>query len=241
MPKRISLPSMLPPEEASLAAVSAPARASAGLPACSAATVTAEQGHEDDRHGREQRPALSRGRRPCAPKVKHSAAGMSRIASISRKLESGVGFSNGCAEFTLKKPPPLVPSCLMATCEAAGPDGDASARASTASPSPACRRRRGRACRPRRPSASRSRRLHRLRLGVRGERLHHALGDERQGEHERQRQQDVERRARRDRPRNCRSWPRSCARSRGSARRARRCRWRPRRSSARSAPSICVR
>ena len=41
--------------------------------------------------------------------------------SSSRKFESGVGFSNGCAELTLKKPPPLVPSCLMAICEAAGP------------------------------------------------------------------------------------------------------------------------
>src|SRR5690242_18550639 len=48
---------------------------------------------------------------------------MSRIASISKKFESGVAFSNGWAEFTLKKPPPLVPSCLIAICEAAGPIG----------------------------------------------------------------------------------------------------------------------
>ena len=46
---------------------------------------------------------------------------MSRMASSSRKFESGVGFSEGCAELTLKKPPPLVPSCLMAIWEAAGP------------------------------------------------------------------------------------------------------------------------
>ncbi len=46
---------------------------------------------------------------------------MTRMDSSSKKLLSGVGFSNGCAEFTLKKPPPLVPSCLIATCEAAGP------------------------------------------------------------------------------------------------------------------------
>ena len=46
---------------------------------------------------------------------------MTRIASISRKLESGVAFSSGCAEFTLKNPPPFVPSCLIATCDAAGP------------------------------------------------------------------------------------------------------------------------
>ena len=34
---------------------------------------------------------------------------------------SGVGFSNGWALLALKKPPPLVPSILMASCEATGP------------------------------------------------------------------------------------------------------------------------
>ena len=43
--------------------------------------------------------------------------------SISKKLVSGVGFSKGCALFWPKKPPPLVPRCLMAICEAAGPVG----------------------------------------------------------------------------------------------------------------------
>jgi hypothetical protein len=46
---------------------------------------------------------------------------MSRMASSSRKLDRGVGFSSGWAELTLKKPPPLVPSCLMAIWDAAGP------------------------------------------------------------------------------------------------------------------------
>ena len=46
---------------------------------------------------------------------------MSRIANISKKLLRGVGFSKGWAEFTLKKPPPLAPSCLMATWDATGP------------------------------------------------------------------------------------------------------------------------
>ena len=55
------------------------------------------------------------------PKVKGSATGMSRMESISRKLDSGVGFSKGWAELALKKPPPLEPSCLIATCDAAGP------------------------------------------------------------------------------------------------------------------------
>ena len=46
---------------------------------------------------------------------------MTKIASNWMKLVSGVGFSNGCAEFALKKPPPLVPSILIASCEATGP------------------------------------------------------------------------------------------------------------------------
>ena len=41
--------------------------------------------------------------------------------SISTRLVNPVGFSNGCAEFVLKKPPPLVPSSLIASCEATGP------------------------------------------------------------------------------------------------------------------------
>ncbi len=37
------------------------------------------------------------------------------------KFEMAVAFSNGMALLTLKKPPPLVPSCLIAICEATGP------------------------------------------------------------------------------------------------------------------------
>ncbi len=43
------------------------------------------------------------------------------MESISRKFVSGVGFSNGWALFALKNPPPLVPSILIASCEATGP------------------------------------------------------------------------------------------------------------------------
>ena len=43
------------------------------------------------------------------------------MSSISTKLVSGVGFSNGWALLALKKPPPLVPSSLIASCEATGP------------------------------------------------------------------------------------------------------------------------
>ena len=46
---------------------------------------------------------------------------MAKMPNIARKFDSGVGFSNGCALFALKKPPPLVPNCLMISCEATGP------------------------------------------------------------------------------------------------------------------------
>ena len=53
-----------------------------------------------------------------------SDAGMASIASISTKFVSPFGFSNGNVELTLKKPPPLVPSSLMISCEATGPHCD---------------------------------------------------------------------------------------------------------------------
>ena len=55
------------------------------------------------------------------PKVMHSPAAMARMLSIWMKLEMGELFSKGWAPLALKKPPPLVPSILMAICEAAGP------------------------------------------------------------------------------------------------------------------------
>ncbi len=64
---------------------------------------------------------------PCAgaltmrPRVTVSAPGIRKMENISIRLERGVGFSNGCALLALKKPPPLVPSILMASCEATGP------------------------------------------------------------------------------------------------------------------------
>ena len=98
----------------------APSARVAGL--LSAATAPKVSTRNTALIARVDRPALARSL-TSRPKVKHSAAGISRIASTSRKFDSGVGFSNGCAELTLKKPPPLVPSCLIATCEAAGPCG----------------------------------------------------------------------------------------------------------------------
>ena len=43
------------------------------------------------------------------------------MESSSTKLPSGPAPSNGCAEFTLKNPPPFVPSCLIAIWDATGP------------------------------------------------------------------------------------------------------------------------
>ena len=48
-------------------------------------------------------------------------AGTIRISSSSTKSVKPLGFSNGIALLTLKKPPPLVPSSLIASCEATGP------------------------------------------------------------------------------------------------------------------------
>ena len=55
------------------------------------------------------------------PKVYVSANGSSRMANISSQFVSGVGLSNGWAELALRKPPPLLPSSLMNSCEAIGP------------------------------------------------------------------------------------------------------------------------
>ena len=55
------------------------------------------------------------------PNVAVSAAGISSISSISTTFVSAVGFSNGCAELVLKKPPPSPDSSLIDSCEATGP------------------------------------------------------------------------------------------------------------------------
>ena len=44
-------------------------------------------------------------------------------ASISSRLEKGVGFSRAFAEFAPLYPPPFVPSCFGATWLACGPIG----------------------------------------------------------------------------------------------------------------------
>ncbi len=92
---------------------------------------------------------------------------MRRMAIISPKFDSVVAFSKGCDEFTLKNPPPFVPSCLIAICEAAGPIG------SSWSPPPSSH----------------------VGGDVRAEVLDDALRDLDEREHDGERQQDVQRRA----------------------------------------------
>ena len=46
---------------------------------------------------------------------------MSSSRKISNQFVNGFGFSNGCAELALKKPPPLLPVSLMTSWEATGP------------------------------------------------------------------------------------------------------------------------
>ena len=46
---------------------------------------------------------------------------MMKMANISSQLVRPVGFSKGWAELALSRPPPLVPSSLMISCEAKGP------------------------------------------------------------------------------------------------------------------------
>ena len=115
MPKRASLPSMLPPAWPSLALRStAPALASCGVPSCSltamADSAITSRMNMDRKIARPWRVFFTP-----MPKVKQHATGISRMLVISSRLVKALGFSYGCAEFTPKKPPPLVPDCLMAT------------------------------------------------------------------------------------------------------------------------------
>ena len=88
----------------------------AGLPVVAAGPAERGQariallfGYDDEREARRQQDRHRRKHREpwrlsptMRPNVTHSAAGRSKIASSSREFDSGVGFSNGCAEFTLK-------------------------------------------------------------------------------------------------------------------------------------------
>ena len=54
------------------------------------------------------------------PNARVRQTGITSSRKICSRLVSAVGFSNGCAEFALKMPPPLVPSSLIASWRAVG-------------------------------------------------------------------------------------------------------------------------
>ena len=120
MPKRTSFPSMLPPGLAAVATTSIPRAAWIGLPPASAQYATPTP-PKNSANIAAQTAQPWRWWRIMRPSSQVRADGMRKIANIDQKLVHGVGFSNGCAELALKKPPPLVPSCLIASWLATGP------------------------------------------------------------------------------------------------------------------------
>ena len=59
--------------------------------------------------------------RSIRPAITIEDMGSTTIEAIDSRFVQGDGFSNGCAEFGPKNPPPLVPACLIATSAATGP------------------------------------------------------------------------------------------------------------------------
>jgi hypothetical protein len=78
---------------------------------------------EQHAHDREDGPALALVADHAAEHIGQRGADR-EDRTIWTKLDSAVGFSKGWAALALKKPPPLVPSNLMAICEATGPTRD---------------------------------------------------------------------------------------------------------------------
>ena len=117
-----SLPSRLPPDCVTDSDWSAPALVSSGLPFCSANIANAPNATRIVAiTAISTRPwLLSRASRPNATTNEN---GISRSAQMARMLVMPFGLLKGCAELALKKPPPFVPSCLIASCEASGPPG----------------------------------------------------------------------------------------------------------------------
>lgn len=110
MPNRVSFPSMAPP--AASKAGPRPANSVHIINVVNASQMTA---------------IAPRTAYPCRsepamrPKARVMEKGMRRMRKISKRLEKGVGFSKGWAALALKYPPPLVPSSLIASCEATAP------------------------------------------------------------------------------------------------------------------------
>ena len=113
-PKRCSLPSMFGPAVASAVVATlgwASDHTAAPMNTSENAPITPSVSQ------------VSFGRRVNRPIMNTIATGSSKMAIISNRLLSGVGFSSGTALFGPYQPPPLVPSCLIATIAATGPTG----------------------------------------------------------------------------------------------------------------------
>ena len=121
-PKRTSLPSMLPPGWVALTVCVTPTRFSCGLPCDSKPTATPIETviskNIDPKITQPNRLLFTR-----TPSAYVAANGIMMRKNISIMFVKPFGLSNGCAEFVLKKPPPFVPSCLIAIWLAAGPPG----------------------------------------------------------------------------------------------------------------------
>ena len=116
MPKRTSLPSMLPPSRPSACSE----RVAGGL----GPVGDDDAGEEQHAHRGEDRPALALVADHAAEDVGERRAEREDRDHLDEVRRARSGSRTGCAALALKKPPPLVPSILMATCEATGPDGD---------------------------------------------------------------------------------------------------------------------
>ena len=112
-PKRMSLPSMLPRAESMPAGRSGLARTSLSIAIAAAPPTTMSITAKRAQPWRRS-PAIR-------PKVNVRPNGMMRMRNISNQLVKPLGLSKGWAELALKKPPPLLPSSLMTSCEATGP------------------------------------------------------------------------------------------------------------------------
>ena len=111
-PKRTSLPSML-------TFASTPAAARDGTVWVSIAYMAAPEA-ESRIKAATASARMSRLAKTLRPKAKKAAQPNTLIEIAVIRFVSGVGFSNGWAELTLKIPPPLIPSCLMANWLAVG-------------------------------------------------------------------------------------------------------------------------
>jgi hypothetical protein len=120
MPKRTSLSCMFPPLWPCPCVMLTPEARSTGDACCSAGYATPTPIANIANIAAKIIQACRRAS-TMRPNMKICATGISRIAISSRKFVSPFGFSNGTAELALKKPPPFVPSCLIAIINATGP------------------------------------------------------------------------------------------------------------------------